>query len=55
MLTLENIKTAYGKIGVLWGVSLQVDKNEIVALVGANGAYHHRPDTVQCRVYRISE
>jgi len=38
MLTLENIKTYYGKIGVLWGVSLQVEQNQIVALVGANGA-----------------
>jgi len=38
MLTLENIKAAYGKIGVLWGVSLEVEENEIVALVGANGA-----------------
>jgi branched-chain amino acid transport system ATP-binding protein len=38
MLTLENIKTSYGKIDVLWGISLQVDQNEIVALVGANGA-----------------
>ena len=38
MLTLENIKTSYGKIDVLWGVSLEVEKNEIVALVGANGA-----------------
>ena len=38
MLNLENIKTAYGKVGVLWGVSLNVDQNEITALVGANGA-----------------
>ena len=38
MLNLENIKTAYGKVGVLWGVSLHVDQNEITALVGANGA-----------------
>jgi len=38
MLTLENIKTSYGKIDVLWGISLEVDQHEIVALVGANGA-----------------
>ena len=38
MLNLENIKTAYGKVGVLWNVSLNVNQNEITALVGANGA-----------------
>ena len=38
MLKIENIKTSYGKIDVLWGISLEVDQNEIVALVGANGA-----------------
>ena len=38
MLTLENIKTYYGKIGVLWGVSLNVEENQIIALVGGNGA-----------------
>jgi branched-chain amino acid transport system ATP-binding protein len=38
MLAVKNISTFYGKIQVLWGVSFEVNKGEIVALVGANGA-----------------
>lgn len=38
MLKLTNISTAYGKVRVLREVSLEVAENEIVALVGANGA-----------------
>jgi branched-chain amino acid transport system ATP-binding protein len=32
------LNVAYGEVQVLWGVSLDVQKGEIVALVGANGA-----------------
>lgn len=38
MLVIENIHTFYGQIEALKGVSLQVDKGEIVTLIGANGA-----------------
>jgi branched-chain amino acid transport system ATP-binding protein len=38
MLEVSNIDTFYGKIQVLWGVSLRINEGEIVALVGANGA-----------------
>ena len=38
MLELENIHTYYVKIHVLKGISLTVDKGEIVTLIGANGA-----------------
>jgi branched-chain amino acid transport system ATP-binding protein len=38
MLELKAVNTYYGKIRVLWDVSLRVDEKEIVALVGANGA-----------------
>ena len=38
MLKLSNIRAFYGKVGVLWDVSLKVDEKEIVALVGSNGA-----------------
>lgn len=38
MLTIEDLKVAYGKIQALWGVSLEITEGEIVALVGANGA-----------------
>lgn len=38
MLEIENVHTYYGNIHALKGVSLTVDKGEIVTLIGANGA-----------------
>ncbi len=38
MLSVENLASAYGRIEVLHGVSMQVRAGEIVAIVGANGA-----------------
>ena len=38
LLEIENLHTYYGQIHALKGVSLTVDKGEIVTLVGANGA-----------------
>lgn len=38
MLRIENLQVAYGKVQALWGVSLNIDAGQIVALVGANGA-----------------
>ena len=38
MLQVKNIHTYYGHIAALKGVSLLVDKGEIVALLGRNGA-----------------
>lgn len=38
MLQVKNIHTYYGNIAALKGVSLLVDKGEIVALLGRNGA-----------------
>ncbi len=38
MLTLENIDMGYGDTKILWDVSLNVKKGEIVALIGSNGA-----------------
>ncbi len=37
-LRVEEIRTFYGKLEAVKGVSLQVDKGEIVTLLGANGA-----------------
>ncbi len=38
MLTLENVYVNYGAIKALTGVSLHVEKGEVVTLIGANGA-----------------
>ncbi|WP_342462819.1 ABC transporter ATP-binding protein [Ureibacillus sp. FSL K6-8385] len=38
MLKLTNIETYYGQIQALKGIHLQVEKGQIVALLGANGA-----------------
>src|SRR5512134_2492928 len=38
MLEVENIHSYYGNIHALKGVSLTVEKGEIVTLIGANGA-----------------
>jgi branched-chain amino acid transport system ATP-binding protein len=37
-LGVENLRAAYGEIEVLHGVTLAVEKGQIVALLGANGA-----------------
>lgn len=38
LLDVDNIETYYGNIKALKGVSLTVDKGEIVTLIGSNGA-----------------
>ena len=38
VLDIENLHVFYGQIHALHGVSLTVDKDEIVTLIGANGA-----------------
>jgi branched-chain amino acid transport system ATP-binding protein len=38
MLKLEAVDAYYGDLQALWGISLQVNEGELVALVGPNGA-----------------
>ena len=38
MLSLENVSVNYGAIEALNGISLHVEKGEVVTLIGANGA-----------------
>jgi len=37
-LKIENLNAYYGAAQVLWGVSIDIERNEIVSLIGANGA-----------------
>ena len=38
MLEVDGLSTGYGRVQVLWDLSLKVEEGEFVALVGANGA-----------------
>ena len=38
MLTLRDLHAGYGKVRVLHGISMQVAKGSVVALIGSNGA-----------------
>jgi branched-chain amino acid transport system ATP-binding protein len=38
VLEVENLHSAYGRIEVLKGISLRVERGEVVALIGSNGA-----------------
>jgi branched-chain amino acid transport system ATP-binding protein len=38
MLELKNVKTFYGNIQALKGISIKIEEGEIITLIGANGA-----------------
>ena len=38
LLSVENLQVSYGDIKALHGISFQIDKGEIVCIIGANGA-----------------
>lgn len=38
LLSVENLRVSYGNIKALHGISFQIDKGEIVCIIGANGA-----------------
>lgn len=38
MLSIEDLHVSYGKIEAVKGISMYVDRGEVVTLIGANGA-----------------
>jgi len=38
LLEVENLEVAYGAIQVVWGVSLHLNRGEVVSIIGPNGA-----------------
>ena len=38
MLSIEGLRTSYGNIRVLKGISIQIPKGKVVSIIGANGA-----------------
>jgi branched-chain amino acid transport system ATP-binding protein len=38
LLQVENLKSGYGEVQVLWGISLEVQTGKMTTIVGANGA-----------------
>ncbi|MGJ3240841.1 MAG: ABC transporter ATP-binding protein [Anaerolineae bacterium] len=38
MLTIDGLQSGYGDVQILYGVSMEINKGETVALIGANGA-----------------
>ena len=38
LLSVAGLAGGYGDVQVLWGVDLDVEQGEIVALIGSNGA-----------------
>ncbi len=38
MLKIENLNVGYGEVQVLWDINLEINKSEVIALVGSNGA-----------------
>ena len=38
LLTIKGLEAGYGEVPVLMGVDIEIDENEMVAIVGPNGA-----------------
>ncbi len=55
MLTVTKLHAGYGPIEVLHGISLKVEKGEIVTLLGANGAGKSTTLMTLCGIFRARD
>jgi branched-chain amino acid transport system ATP-binding protein len=53
MLELKSMKVAYGRVMALHGIDVQIQKGEIVSLIGANGA--GKSTTLKCLSGLVSQ
>ena len=44
MLEVKDLQVYYGMIQAIKGISFEVNQGEVIALIGANGAYSYRSD-----------
>ena len=44
MIRVENIHKSFGELQVLKGIDLEVNKGEIVSIVGSSGRENHAAD-----------
>ncbi|MBI4651904.1 ABC transporter ATP-binding protein [Candidatus Desantisbacteria bacterium] len=54
MLKLENVHTHYGNIEALKGISMEINKGEIVCLIGSNGAGKSTALMSICGINKVS-
>ena len=53
VLALDNVRSGYGRMEVLRGVSLHVCRGEVVCLIGANGAGKSTTLNTVCGLVRV--
>jgi branched-chain amino acid transport system ATP-binding protein len=54
LLDVQDLRSGYGRVEVLRGVSLQVHAGEIVALLGSNGAGKSTLNNTVCALVRAT-
>jgi branched-chain amino acid transport system ATP-binding protein len=55
MLNIENLHVKYGNVEALHGIDIAVDKGEIVAILGANGAGKSTTLNTICGIFKTSQ